>query len=77
MNLDGGKSAQMWMNGRIMNSPCQGEDTVASSLLVVRSPKGVELLVLAQRRQPRCRKSVLTRESFEQRAHGPTPANGL
>jgi len=31
MNLDGGKSAQMWMNGRIMNSPCQGEDTVASS----------------------------------------------
>ena len=36
MNLDGGKSAQMWMNGQIMNSPCQGEDTVASSLLVVR-----------------------------------------
>jgi hypothetical protein len=36
MNLDGGKSAQMWMNGRIMNDPCQGEDTVASSLLVVR-----------------------------------------
>lgn len=38
MNLDGGKSAQMWMDGRIMNSPCQGEDTVASSLLVVRKP---------------------------------------
>jgi len=36
MNLDGGKSAQMWMNGQIMNSPCQGEDTVANSLLVVR-----------------------------------------
>jgi hypothetical protein len=36
INLDGGKSAQMWMNGRIMNSPCQGEDTVANSLLVVR-----------------------------------------
>jgi hypothetical protein len=36
MNLDGGKSAQMWMSGQIMNSPCQGEDTVANSLLVVR-----------------------------------------
>jgi hypothetical protein len=40
MNLDGGKSAQMWMNGRIMNSPCQGEDTVANSLLVVRKAEG-------------------------------------
>ena len=40
MNFDGGKSAQMWMNGRIMNSPCQGEDTVATSLLVVRKPAG-------------------------------------
>jgi hypothetical protein len=40
MNLDGGKSAQMWMNGQIMNSPCQGEDTVANSLLVVRKPTG-------------------------------------
>jgi hypothetical protein len=40
MNLDGGKSAQMWMNGQIMNSPCQGEDTVANSLLVVRKPEG-------------------------------------
>lgn len=38
MNLDGGKSAQMWMNGRIMNSPCQGVDTVANSLMVVRKP---------------------------------------
>lgn len=37
MNLDGGKSAQMWMNGEIMNSPCQGEDTVANSLLVLRT----------------------------------------
>jgi hypothetical protein len=36
MNLDGGKSAQMWLNGRIMNSPCQGEDTVANALLVIR-----------------------------------------
>lgn len=40
MNFDGGKSAQMWMSGEIMNSPCQGEDTVANSLLVVRKPEG-------------------------------------
>jgi hypothetical protein len=40
INFDGGKSAQMWMDGRIMNSPCQGEDTVANSLLVVRKPGG-------------------------------------
>ena len=40
MNFDGGKSAQMWMNGQIMNDPCQGEDTVANSLLVVRKPEG-------------------------------------
>jgi hypothetical protein len=40
MNLDGGKSAQMWLAGRIVNDPCQGEDTVANSLLVVRKPGG-------------------------------------
>jgi hypothetical protein len=40
MNFDGGKSAQMWMAGQIMNSPCQGEDTVANSLLVLRKPEG-------------------------------------
>ena len=40
MNLDGGKSAQMWMTGEIMNDPCQGEDTVANSLLVIRKPDG-------------------------------------
>lgn len=39
MNLDGGKSAQMWMNGDIVNDPCQGEDTVANSLLVIRKPE--------------------------------------
>jgi hypothetical protein len=38
MNLDGGKSAQMWMAGEIKNSPCQGEDTVANSIFVVRKP---------------------------------------
>ncbi|HKX60285.1 MAG TPA: phosphodiester glycosidase family protein [Verrucomicrobiae bacterium] len=36
MNLDGGKSAQMWMNGETISSPCQGEDTVANSLIVIR-----------------------------------------
>jgi exopolysaccharide biosynthesis protein len=40
MNLDGGKSAQLWMNGQTMNSPCQGDDTVANSLLVIRKPDG-------------------------------------
>lgn len=39
MNLDGGKSAQLWIAGQIVNSPCQGEDTVANSLLVVRKPQ--------------------------------------
>jgi hypothetical protein len=39
MNLDGGKSAQLWIAGQIVNSPCQGEDTVANSLLVVRKPE--------------------------------------
>jgi len=39
MNLDGGKSAQLWLAGAIVNSPCQGVDTVANSLLVVRKPQ--------------------------------------
>ncbi|HEY0551700.1 MAG TPA: phosphodiester glycosidase family protein [Verrucomicrobiae bacterium] len=39
MNLDGGKSAQLWFNGRLVNSAQVGEDTVANSLLVVRRPK--------------------------------------
>lgn len=38
MNLDGGKSSQLWIAGQIVNSPCQGEDTVANSLLVIRKP---------------------------------------
>jgi hypothetical protein len=40
MNFDGGKSAQMWFNGRIVNSPCQGDDPVANTLLVVRKSEG-------------------------------------
>lgn len=39
MNLDGGKSAQLWLNGEIVNDPCQGEDTVANALLVIRKPE--------------------------------------
>jgi hypothetical protein len=38
MNLDGGKSAQLWVAGKTVNSPAQGEDTVANSLIVVRKP---------------------------------------
>ncbi len=41
MNLDGGKSAQLLFNGRLMNSAQVGEDTVANSLLVVRKPKAL------------------------------------
>lgn len=40
INLDGGKSAQLWFNGLIMNKPVNGEDTVASSLLLVRKAQG-------------------------------------
>jgi exopolysaccharide biosynthesis protein len=40
MNFDGGASASMWMSGRIVNDPCQGERAVANSLLVVRKPEG-------------------------------------
>jgi hypothetical protein len=40
MNFDGGKSAQLWVGGEIVNSPCQGEDTVANSLLVIRKSEG-------------------------------------
>ena len=38
MNLDGGGSATMWANGRLVNSPCDavGEREIANSLLVVR-----------------------------------------
>ncbi|MHC1768087.1 MAG: phosphodiester glycosidase family protein [Verrucomicrobiia bacterium] len=40
MNLDGGNSAQMWLNGRIVNSPCHGLEPVANSLFVVRKNAG-------------------------------------
>jgi hypothetical protein len=35
MNFDGGNSATMWVLGRIVNSPCQGERPVANALIVV------------------------------------------
>jgi hypothetical protein len=38
MNLDGGKSAQLWFNNDIVNDAVAGEDTVANSLLVIRKP---------------------------------------
>jgi exopolysaccharide biosynthesis protein len=39
MNLDGGGSTELWMGGRIMNSPCYGhERETATSLVVVRKP---------------------------------------
>ena len=40
MNFDGGKSAQMWVTGQIVNSPAQGEDTVANACFVIRKPEG-------------------------------------
>ncbi len=37
MNLDGGGSATMWVDGRIRNSPCEGgERRIANSLIVAR-----------------------------------------
>lgn len=38
MNLDGGVSAAMWMDGRIVSDPCQGERSVANSIFVIRKP---------------------------------------
>jgi hypothetical protein len=35
MNCDGGASACLWMSGKIINNPCQGERPVANSLFVV------------------------------------------
>jgi exopolysaccharide biosynthesis protein len=40
MNFDGGASASMWMSGKIISNPCQGERPVANSLFVVRKGEG-------------------------------------
>ncbi|MCX8155893.1 MAG: phosphodiester glycosidase family protein [Verrucomicrobiae bacterium] len=40
LNLDGGGSASMWVNGRIVNSPSQGrERPAANALFLIRVPK--------------------------------------
>jgi Phosphodiester glycosidase len=37
MNLDGGGSATLWYNGKVRNSPCDGQErAIANSLIVVR-----------------------------------------
>ena len=36
MNLDGGKSAQLWFKGQLVNNAQVGEDPIANSLLVIR-----------------------------------------
>jgi hypothetical protein len=39
MSLDGGGSATLWFDGRVMNSPCDGmERSVANGLVVARNP---------------------------------------
>jgi exopolysaccharide biosynthesis protein len=40
LNLDGGGSASMWVNGRIVNNPSQGrERPSANALFLIRAPK--------------------------------------
>lgn len=40
LNLDGGGSSTLWLNGRVMNSPCYGhERPIANCLAVVRKQK--------------------------------------
>lgn len=39
MNFDGGGSSTLWLDGRVMNSPCNGgEREIGNSLLLVRKP---------------------------------------
>ncbi len=41
MNLDGGGSSELWFDGKIRNSPCDGKERqIANSLIVVRRPAG-------------------------------------
>ncbi|MFO1498670.1 MAG: phosphodiester glycosidase family protein [Verrucomicrobiota bacterium] len=43
MNLDGGGSSELWVNGQIMNRPCFGyERQTANALVLVRRPKAVD-----------------------------------
>ena len=39
MNLDGGASSELWLEGRIMNRPCHGQERdIANVLAVIRKP---------------------------------------
>lgn len=42
MNLDGGGSAELWVNGKIMNSPCFGRERNTATALVVVEKKGAQ-----------------------------------
>ena len=35
MNLDGGGSAEVWMEGKILNSPCYGHERSTANALVL------------------------------------------
>ena len=40
MNLDGGGSAELWFNGKIVNSPCYGhERSTATGIVLLRKKK--------------------------------------
>jgi exopolysaccharide biosynthesis protein len=40
MNLDGGGSAELWIEGQVVNRPCFGyERNLANGLVLVRKPK--------------------------------------
>ena len=39
MNLDGGGSSEIWLEGRIMNNPCNGQErSIANTLAIIRKP---------------------------------------
>ncbi len=43
MNLDGGGSAEVWLNGRIMNSPCFGrERNTATAIVLVKKKREIQ-----------------------------------
>jgi hypothetical protein len=40
MNLDGGGSAEVWLNGQIMNNPCYGQERRTATSIVLVQKKG-------------------------------------
>lgn len=38
LSLDGGASSTLWLNGKVMNSPCSGLRPIANGLVVVQKP---------------------------------------